>query len=510
MILKTDKFKHYIDNFNENDEESVVQYIDNKSAWTWLTDNMPVFECPDKMIEETYYFRWWVYRKHLKKTPDGFIITEFLPEVPWAGKYNSINGSAFHHIYEGRWMRNKVKYINDYILFWFRKGGSLRSYSSWFADTIWNYCMINGDFSLAVDLLPDLVNNYCEWEKSNLNKSGLFWSHDDRDAMEFSISGSGLRPTLNSYMYGDAMAISKIARLAGCSDLEEEFFSKSMKLKRLIQDRLWDENTDFFKVVPLNSSNGEVTDWDFKTIDPDHNVREQIGFIPWYFNMPDSGYEVAWKQLINSEGFYAPFGPTTAEKRHPRFMFKHQDQECLWNGPSWPYATSQTLTAMANLLNNYEQNIVNKIDYFELFKIYSKCQYRTETNGEKVSWIDENIDPHTGEWLARSILEKWGWPMSKGGQERGKDYNHSTYCDLIITGLVGLKPRFDGTIEVNPLVPDEKWDYFCLDYLQYHNKTITILYDRTGERYDVGRGFKIFVDGTEVASSERVERKTVL
>jgi len=27
----------------------------------------------------------------------------------------------------------------------------------------------------------------------------------------------------------------------------------------------------------------------------------------------------------------------------------------------------------------------------------------------------------------------------KGGVERGKDYNHSTFCDLIITGLVGLR-----------------------------------------------------------------------
>ena len=27
--------------------------------------------------------------------------------------------------------------------------------------------------------------------------------------------------------------------------------------------------------------------------------------------------------------------------------------------------------------------------------------------------------------------------MDKGGKERGKDYNHSTFCDLIINGLIG-------------------------------------------------------------------------
>ena len=44
------------------------------------------------------------------------------------------------------------------------------------------------------------------------------------------------------------------------------------------------------------------------------------------------------------------------------------------------------------------------------------------------------------------ILERWKkekndkgeeWPVDKGGKERGKDYNHSTFCDLIINGLIG-------------------------------------------------------------------------
>jgi hypothetical protein len=31
-----------------------------------------------------------------------------------------------------------------------------------------------------------------------------------------------------------------------------------------------------------------------------------------------------------------------------------------WDGQSWPFATTQTLVAMANLLNNYTQDIVSK------------------------------------------------------------------------------------------------------------------------------------------------------
>jgi hypothetical protein len=85
--------------------------------------------------------------------------------------------------------------------------------------------------------------------------------------------------------------------------------------------------------------------------------------------------------------------------------------------------------------------------------------------------------------------------------ERGKDYNHSTFCDLVITGLVGLRPRADDVLEVNPLVPDGTWEYFCLDDILYHGQTLTILYDKSGSRYHLGSGLQILVDGVQVAKS---------
>ena len=37
--------------------------------------------------------------------------------------------------------------------------------------------------------------------------------------------------------------------------------------------------------------------------------------------------------------------------------------------------------------------------------------------------------------------------------EEGYEYNHSTFNDLILTGLVGLRPGADGKLTVNPLIP---------------------------------------------------------
>ncbi len=210
---------------------------------------------------------------------------------------------------------------------------------------------------------------------------------------------------------------------------------------------------------------------------------------------------------MDPQGFYAPFGPTTAEQRHPGFAISYQGHECQWNGPSWPYATAVTLTAMANLLNDYPPGVVGATDYFDLLKKYTQSQRLTLANGGSVPWIDENLNPQTGDWLARTRLKSWkdgNWDAGKGGEERGKDYNHSTYCDLIISGLIGLRPRADNVVEINPLTPTD-WDYFCLDQVRYHGRWLTILWDRTGQRYGKGAGLRVFADGQEIAVSGKLQ-----
>jgi len=135
LVLKPAAFRHYVDAFNRNDAERKVNYVDNKAAWAWLEKNIPFFESSDKGLEEIYYFRWWTFRKHIKTTPEGFVITEFLPDVPWAGKANTISCSAAHHFHEGRWLRDR-QYLADYAAFWFRQGGQPRLYSFWAADSL--------------------------------------------------------------------------------------------------------------------------------------------------------------------------------------------------------------------------------------------------------------------------------------------------------------------------------------------------------------------------------------
>ena len=66
---------------------------------------------------------------------DGFVVTEFLPPVDWAGKHNTISCAAGHHFREGRWLHDP-RFMDDYARFWFKKGGEPRRYSFWAADSL--------------------------------------------------------------------------------------------------------------------------------------------------------------------------------------------------------------------------------------------------------------------------------------------------------------------------------------------------------------------------------------
>ncbi|MGJ7032248.1 MGH1-like glycoside hydrolase domain-containing protein [Niabella hirudinis] len=485
QVLQPATFKHYVDYFNTMEQEPMVQAISNTEAWSWMQQNIPLFECPDKKMEEIYYFRWWTLRKHIKKTPQGFAFTEFLIQRSYADKYNLISSALGHHIYESRWLHNQ-QYLDDDLLTWYRGNGGkplkkLRFYSSWNTDAIYNRYLVNGDTAFVKKIFPDLLADYQEWEVEKRYPGGLFWQYDVRDAMEETISGGrkekNPRPSINGYMYGNAKALSGIARLTGDNAWQQLYEAKADTLKRLVQQELWNDKDHFFEVRK-------------QPADTLANVMEEIGFIPWYFNMPDASYNNAWSRLMDKKHFNAPAGITTADRSHPGFR-THGCCKCEWDGAVWPFATAQTLTAMANLLNNYRQHVVTKKDYYMQLRKYALSQY-----AQGRPYIGEYMDENTGKWLT--------------ADERGRYYNHSTFNDLVITGLAGLRPRADDRIEVNPLLPAGTWDWFALDNVLYHGKIITIIWDRTGKKYRKGKGLSVWADGKLVKRSKRLTKITGL
>ncbi len=491
----------YVAEFNATDEELYIQDFPNSAAEQFLKDNVPVFECPDNELEKTYYFRWWTFRKHVKTTPEGYIITEFLPEVGWAGKYNAINCPAMHQFSEGRWLRN-TDYLTDYARHWRREKADASKYSYPIAYSFLEFHKVHPNVEFLKESYDDLKTIYSMWyDKRWDEQAGMFWQLDGYDGMEVSVSGglnkdaTGYRATLNSYMYADAVALATLAEMFGYTEDVEYFKAEAAKMKSIVNDRLWDEKDRFYKVIPRHG------DMSFSY------AREQHGYVPWMFGLPDASRNDAWAQLTDPQGFKAPYGPTTAEQRAEGFKVIYEGHACQWNGPSWPFATAQTLTALARTLHRDGENgPVTKDAYFETLQTYSNSHRRVNENGQKVCWIDENQDPFTGEWIARKMLIESGHKY----RERGKDYNHSSFCDLIIDGLVGVQPQLDGSIVIEPLLPEGEWDWFSLSNVPCAGKTLTVVYDKTGEKYGVKPGLSVYLDGKKVVHADDYSTRIVL
>jgi hypothetical protein len=472
------------------------RWLDNRDV-DWYADRIPLFESPDSMLDATYYYRWEVVTKHLTYgSPEtGYTFTEFIDRPFWSGAYGAISCPLGHQHYEVRWLKDR-RIIDDFARYWFETpGAEPRSYSNWYGDAMWATYLALGDTSFLRTMLPHMLTQYEGWVEERWDSAhGMFRWDGMHDGMEFNINSrltddhdrgaEGYRPTLNSYLYADLRAIASAAGVLGDRETAQRFADRAAALKQRVQDELWDPDREFFfhqfARDELGGIEARTLTYESGPYAGSPHGRELIGYVPWQFNLPDPGYEAAWKFLMDTAYFAAPFGPTTVERGDPQFLISPRC--CVWSGNSWPYATTQTLVALANLLNDYEQDYVDNDDYVRLLQTYARTHRQ-----DGRPYIAEAADPLTGSWAGHDTFY------------HSEHYFHSGYVDLVITGLVGLRPRADDTLEVNPLAPTH-WDYFALDEVAYHGHMISIVWDRDGTRYHRGRGLTLFVNGRRVAS----------
>ena len=489
----------YVRTFNARDVELYTNAVPNSSAEAFLLGNVPRFACPDKDIECAYYFRWWTFRKHLKKADGGWRVTEFLPQVGWSGTDNTIVCPAGHHFREGRWLRDP-QYLTDLARFWLAdpEAGHRWDYSSWLFTGTRLFADVAGLDGLPVELLDAAAAFYRRWEQGFVRTAqklpmggdgkGGFLSIDDREGTEMSLGGNGYKPLLSCALWSEANAIAEVARAAGRTELADEFAAKAATNLTSILSQCWNDDIGFFTTAQSDGTKGVV--------------RELHGYAPWYFGVP-TGKVADWTQLADPQGFAGRYGLTFPERRAKGFTIDCQGHECKWNGPSWPFATSIALTAYANDLHAGVRSEATARAFTSFLWQYAAAHRRcrdekTEGDYTVVPWIDENLHPDRMEWLSRKIILDTPAMRESFPRERGKDYNHSTFCDLVISGLVGFVPEDGRGFMVDPLFP-ETWDYLILEDLPYRGHDVDVRWQR-------GKGLTVSVDGCAVARAERPER----
>lgn len=482
----------------------------------WFLRNIPFLEIDDSQIQQIYYYRWKLYRSHIREIgPQGTTVLEFLDDVPWAREpFTDLNDSSSFHILKGRWLRDPA-IVNSLINHLYTGGGNDRHFSESIAAATESSTRVTGDPSPGLRHLDTMQHIFNAWDDHFDRKRNLYWIEPLLDATEYTIgsidaSGAGFvsqassneshngfregfafRPTINSYQFANAQAIARFASLAGKPDVAAEYTQRAERIRTAVLNQLWNPELQHF-VDRYQRSTPYVAAGSFI------RGRELAGYLPWFYELPpqDSAastntvrYVYAWSHMLSAAELAGPYGLRTVEPSYPRYLKQYRydkatgKPECQWNGPSWPFQTAQALTALANLLNDYQQTEVTRADYLRLLRQYTQQHFLSPGHPD----IQEDYNPDTGSPIV--------------GLARSHHYSHSTYVDLILSGLIGIRPRADEVLELNPLLPTEEAPgarpihFFALQGVRYHDHEVSVFFDADGSRYGIGRGLSVFVDG---------------
>ncbi|MCX8072733.1 MAG: hypothetical protein N3C12_09815 [Candidatus Binatia bacterium] len=469
----------------------------------WFADNVPYFDCSDEGFKRMWYYRWWLVRFNMTEadTPDmsGYRFYE--------GKLGFDNAITFAvpvQLKELTYLRNPA-YARSQVRNAYRNlapSGALvdppgspywhETYSHWVAAAVEEFHRVH-PFTLAElkQLLPEMARDVRAWvtafdpDGDGLPQSGRprITGYDLDILSYWFFNGLRLHPRANppelervdfaSFVYANARAVATLARDAGEAPFEREFEAVADKIQAAALEAFWDDDTHFF--YPRRADdNARIP------------IRELHGFFPFLVGMaPDEPrYTRALQYLVDPNEFWSRFPPVITSQAHYR--------EWTWEMDGLtrniaPHPISMGGRLVLQVLRRYHNHPVTADHFMDLMERYNQLVY-------------PGVNPYDPYWRpnAHEYYSQWE-PYRLSSRPKPSDISHdfhSMYLALVVEGAVGLVPRPDGWIELDPLA--KRWDRFLLDRLRYRGHDLTIVWDRPdGQRAypQFDEGFSLLIDG---------------
>jgi hypothetical protein len=469
----------------------------------WFFDNVPYFDAADPAFKKMWYYRWWVVRFNMTQadTPDlrGYRFYE--------GKLGFDNAITFAvpvQLKELTYLRDPTFGLQQ-IQNAYRNLSPVGAvvdppgspywgemYSHWIAAAVAEFHRVHPiPLDTLRQLLPAMAQDVRTWaitfdhdrdalpERSKPRITGY-----DLDILSYwFFSGTKLdlraeppdleRVDFASFVYANARAVAELAEVAGNQPLVTEFDDIAARIRAATLNNLWDDQTHFF--YPQRAA--------------DHvrvPIRELHGFFPFTTLLaPDEPrYLQALSKFVDPEEFWARFPPVIASQYHYRRWTWEMDG---LSRNIAPHPISMGARTLIQALKHYHQHIITPEHFMELMRQYNTLVY-PGVNPFDPLWRP-NVHEYYSKWEPHQISEH---PKPS---DISHDF-HSMFCALVVEGVVGLTPRQDALIEIQPAALH--WTHFLLDRLRYHGKDLTIIWDRPdGQVRYAGRpeGFSLYIDG---------------
>ena len=470
----------------------------------WFAENIPYFDAPDAGFKRMWYYRWWVARFSMvdMDTPDlhGYAFYEGK-----LGFDNVIGFAVPMQIKELTYLRDP-RYALDQLDNSYRNRAPNGAVVDAPGSPYWNETYSHWIAAAAAELnrvqplppatlrrlLPEMAADVRAWlsaydsdgdslpERDRPRVTGydldiLSYWYFDGGRLELTTQPPALeRVDFASFVFANAMAVAELATAAGDRALAEEFRATAERVRGAALAHLWDDDTHFF--YPQRASD-----------DARAPIRELHGFFPFTTLLaPDEPrYTQALAAFVDPDDFWARYPPVITSLKH--YKTWTWDMDGLTRNIA-PNPISMGARTALQAIKHYHGHPITAADFMELMRRYNDLIY-------------PGVHPNDPYWRpnAHEYYSEWE-PHARSPQPKPSEISHdfhSMYVSLVVEGVVGLTPRVDDRIELEPMARD--WPYFALDGLRYRGHDLTIIWDKPdGEvRYDgYPEGFSLYIDGT--------------
>ena len=447
------------------------EWMDEKCAeyLRWF-DPIPSFECDDGLMTRCWHYRFYLLRKNLcapggtqpffcegrdhrmAKEPYTASGWEFARMIPL---------SVPMQVRDARWipgakeaegtLRALLQCADEEGVFSaLSLSGPPKAYAHFCQRALYEWYLVTGKAETVRALLPaykrDAAKVYrrCKADDSlqierthaltGKEYQPSFWFFTDRcfpkkvrPAQEGYTALKRVDRSVYAYLNFDALA--RLCDL--CKDADGAYFaSESAKIRSDILNLMWDPVSQCF--YDLHALTNEKA-----------FVKNIVCFDPMWAGLTGEKHLPAFRYLTDPCFFALGSAFASCAADCPAFSsdggwfgdYFKGPHGCMWNGPSWPYATALALDALARQSKEHGHRFDADFDRF-------LGQYTLQHFGEGT-----DVFP----CLVEFYDSRTGRPLSEEA-----DYCHSFYIDLIVRHVAGVEPEENG-IRFAPVRTHLKW-----------------------------------------------------
>lgn len=463
----------------------------------WWADNVPYLDTPEDNIDKTLYYRWWLMRFNFLDADIPGNDYQFPTAMEGVlGYNNSIVLTTGMFVDDLKYFRDPIYSYGP----WVSAGETSKSsklvdnpgdpanwsnsYTEYISEAAWRSYQVHGGPAAIAENLA----TYAEYDVKGLvsaydsNGNGLIeydWgamTGNDADAVSFHWKAGKQDRAENAYLYSNALASASAYRVAGNDAKADEMEAFAQNIKEKLVEVLWNPDRKLIEHAMANT--GEHVPW-----------KEINNYYPFTVGlMPKPGDADYDDDYVEALRLWAD------DAEYPVFPFYTANQKDKAAAAAAGEAGSNnfsvinstvTFRMLSSVLRDYPTDAITSEWYKKLLYWNAWSHYQNGGDNrlpdQNEFWSDGSADPQKigyRSWIHHTILGATNFTM--------------------IEDAMGLRPRDDAKIELNPI--DIDWDHFTANNIRYRDRDLTVTWDEPGDGKrpygeTVPEGYSVFLDG---------------